>query len=177
MAGLLVAGLWFSSCGNQADHAQHEDHANHEQETMAAEESSEVAEVSGSLDKAKVEAMLTAYLPLKDALVATNGADAKEAAEKLVSTLEGMEAPVVEAAQKIAESDDPEVQRAEFKVISEGLYAALKSSGGLETKVYQQYCPMAFKNTGAYWLSTSNEILNPYFGDKMLNCGSVKEEL
>jgi hypothetical protein len=36
---------------------------------------------------------------------------------------------------------------------------------------------MAFNNEGAYWLSAEKEVNNPYFGDKMLHCGSVKEEL
>ena len=34
---------------------------------------------------------------------------------------------------------------------------------------------MAFNNTGAYWLSNSKEIYNPYFGDMMLNCGRVAD--
>jgi len=41
--------------------------------------------------------------------------------------------------------------------------------------LYLEYCPMANNNTGAYWLSNEKEIKNPYFGDKMLKCGSVKE--
>jgi Cu(I)/Ag(I) efflux system membrane fusion protein len=36
---------------------------------------------------------------------------------------------------------------------------------------------MAFNNEGAYWLSDSEQIRNPYFGDKMLTCGVVKEKL
>jgi hypothetical protein len=36
---------------------------------------------------------------------------------------------------------------------------------------------MAMNNEGAYWLSTSEKIRNPYFGDQMLTCGSVKDEL
>lgn len=36
-----------------------------------------------------------------------------------------------------------------------------------------QFCPM--KN--ASWLSDSKEVCNPYYGDKMLTCGSVKEEI
>jgi hypothetical protein len=43
--------------------------------------------------------------------------------------------------------------------------------------IYKQYCPMAFSNTGAYWLSESKEIRNPYFGDKMLKCGRIVSEI
>jgi membrane fusion protein, copper/silver efflux system len=30
---------------------------------------------------------------------------------------------------------------------------------------------------GAFWLSDSDKVLNPYFGDAMLTCGNVEEEL
>ncbi|MBA4058359.1 MAG: hypothetical protein C0490_26815, partial [Marivirga sp.] len=43
--------------------------------------------------------------------------------------------------------------------------------------LYLEYCPMANNNEGAYWLSNEKEIKNPYFGDKMLKCGSVKETI
>jgi hypothetical protein len=36
---------------------------------------------------------------------------------------------------------------------------------------------MAFNNKGAYWISSSKDILNPYFGDKMLKCGRVDSEV
>jgi Cu(I)/Ag(I) efflux system membrane fusion protein len=32
---------------------------------------------------------------------------------------------------------------------------------------------MANNNSGADWLSLEKVIKNPYFGDKMLTCGSV----
>ena len=34
---------------------------------------------------------------------------------------------------------------------------------------------MANDNQGAYWLSATKEIRNPYFGKQMLNCGSTEE--
>jgi hypothetical protein len=36
---------------------------------------------------------------------------------------------------------------------------------------------MAQDGKGAMWLSESKEIKNPYFGDKMMECGSVEEEI
>ena len=44
-------------------------------------------------------------------------------------------------------------------------------------KLYYQYCPMAFNNKGAYWLSNEEAIRNPYFGDKMLKCGLVERDI
>ena len=41
--------------------------------------------------------------------------------------------------------------------------------------MYKQFCPMAFEGKGGYWVSTSEDIKNPYYGDKMLTCGKVVE--
>lgn len=43
-----------------------------------------------------------------------------------------------------------------------------------ESAAYEVYCPMAFNDKGASWLSRKNEVLNPYFGASMLKCGEVK---
>lgn len=33
------------------------------------------------------------------------------------------------------------------------------------------YCPVAFNNSGGFWIQEEEDIMNPYFGSKMLNCG------
>jgi Cu(I)/Ag(I) efflux system membrane fusion protein len=43
------------------------------------------------------------------------------------------------------------------------------------TSVYIDFCPMANENNGGYWLSSFEEIKNPYFGKKMLTCGEIKK--
>lgn len=40
---------------------------------------------------------------------------------------------------------------------------------------YEFFCPMAFDNQGASWLSREKDVFNPYFGAKMLKCGEVKK--
>nr|MBA4168268.1 DUF3347 domain-containing protein [Chitinophagaceae bacterium] len=44
-------------------------------------------------------------------------------------------------------------------------------------KVYYQFCPMAFKNQGAYWLSDKREIRNPYLSSKMPTCGEIADSV
>ena len=36
---------------------------------------------------------------------------------------------------------------------------------------------MAFNNEGGFWFSEEKEIMNPYFGDKMLHCGSIQKTI
>jgi Cu(I)/Ag(I) efflux system membrane fusion protein len=68
-------------------------------------------------------------------------------------------------------------QRESFADFSQALYQSVKAFGIGGEEAYYQYCPMANDNQGAYWLSDTEKIRNPYFGDKMLTCGSVKETI
>ena len=127
--------------------------------------------------KADLSASVDAYIALKDAFVATDAAKAKDAAATLSTELKkaGFES-LVASSDKIAGSEDIKVQRAAFYELTTAFIPEVKKAE-LTSKVYVQYCPMAFDNTGANWLSTSSEIRNPYFGDMMLKCGKVEEEI
>lgn len=122
--------------------------------------------------------VLADYFALKDQLVKTDAVAAAKAAEKLVASLKAAKADnsQVEAASLIAQSKDVEAQRAAFKTLTDKLLEDIRQNKPGQT-VYVQYCPMAFGNTGASWLSDSKEVLNPYFGNRMLRCGRVKEEI
>jgi vacuolar-type H+-ATPase catalytic subunit A/Vma1 len=65
-------------------------------------------------------------------------------------------------------------QREHFEKMSEDVYDLVKGFGAGKP-VYKTFCPMAFNNKGAYWISTGMEVKNPYFGKEMLTCGKVQE--
>ena len=65
--------------------------------------------------------------------------------------------------------------RKSFDQLSELMFALVKNNTFEGIKIYKQFCPMAFNNEGAYWLSKNENILNPYFGEKMLTCGYTQE--
>lgn len=134
-----------------------------------------------SIDTEKDSNLLSNYLEIKDALVQTNGQAASKAAEKLVLNIPDDEDELMKSirfdAQHIADTENTDHQRDHFNTLSDNIYQWVKATGSYEQKLYRQYCPMAFDNQGAYWLSAEKEVNNPYFGDKMLRCGSVKEEL
>jgi hypothetical protein len=70
-----------------------------------------------------------------------------------------------------------EKKRSYFAHISEIVYCTVKSFG-LGSKLPNVYfCPMAFKEKGAYWLSESDAVRNPYFGSAMPACGDLVETL
>ena len=130
---------------------------------------------------------LTAYYRVKDALVATDAAKAKIQATTLSSALGTVDAAKLAAADKkaltmaqthaaaISKTGDVEDQREHFEMLSTSMIALAKATK--PAKAYVQFCPMAGGGKGASWLSDKKEVRNPYYGDKMLKCGSVKEEL
>jgi len=68
--------------------------------------------------------------------------------------------------------------RTAFYPLSRALIEAVATFGVSGSyPVYEHYCPMAFNDTGANWLDTSETIINPYFGDEMLHCGEVLSQL
>ena len=126
--------------------------------------------------------MVDAYLKIKDALVETNGKNAQESAKEAQVELEDAgdgEAVTLlkEEIDQIASTESVEHQREHFNNLSVHMYAMVKANEKVDMTLYRQYCPMAFDNTGAFWLSSSEEIRNPYFGDKMLKCGKVEETI
>ncbi len=72
---------------------------------------------------------------------------------------------------------DRAAQQVAFNAFNQALYRSIKAFGISGGTAYYQYCPMALDNNGAHWFSDTKEIRNPYFGDKMLKCGSVKETI
>jgi Cu(I)/Ag(I) efflux system membrane fusion protein len=60
--------------------------------------------------------------------------------------------------------------------LSDQLYHTFKKFK-VEIIGFRQFCPKAFNNSGGFWLSASDKIINPYFGDAMLNCENIEEEL
>jgi hypothetical protein len=120
--------------------------------------------------------VLAGYFDVKDALVKDDAAKAKEAAAALADKTGEYSDELNASLQAISGTDDIEEQRVAFEKLSEDMYAVAKADHGGKT-IYKQFCPMAFDDKGAFWLSDNKEILNPYFGASMLRCGSVKEEI
>lgn len=130
---------------------------------------------------------LTAYYGVKDALVATDAAKAKTSAVTLVAALGKVDVAKLSVADKkalttaktnalaISKTADVDVQRDQFEELSLSMITLAKATK--PAKTFVQFCPMAADGQGASWLSDKKEVRNPYYGDKMLKCGSVKEEI
>jgi len=122
----------------------------------------------------KTAAVFQHYIHIKTALVNSNATEAQSGAKMLIENTDNEE--LKSAVSKIADNDDIETQREAFSVVTTKIEPLLKKS--ISTgEIYKQFCPMAFNNTGGYWLSNDKEIQNPYYGEKMLKCGKVTETI
>ncbi|MBB3698795.1 DUF3347 domain-containing protein [Flammeovirga yaeyamensis] len=118
-----------------------------------------------------------AYFKLSECLVKSNPTAAQTYAKRLLATMpEGIDVGVKTATENIIASADLATQRKEFQAVT-AYYQKVAEEGNAGMDVYVVHCPMAFNNTGADWLSATNEVDNPYFGDEMLHCGRVMKEI
>ena len=135
----------------------------------------------------KILNMVQAYLGLKDALVATDLKKSLSAVLKLQEEFKNNKdafdtkslpfEKLNSSIMQLNSATSIEDLRAAFKPLSDNFIEVIKKSSGFNNVVYVQFCPMADGNKGATWLSLSEEIRNPYFGDKMLMCGTVQEKI
>lgn len=137
----------------------------------------------------QIEQLIKAYLPLKDALIADNTRLAQKQAKGIVVVLKRVNMKllsdqahlhwmqqfktILNEAEKLEQSNEIKAQRGHFYNLSQELIKSAQVFGVNEGQYFVQYCPMAKNDKGASWLSKEEEILNPYFGDAMLTCGSV----
>lgn len=143
--------------------------------------------------EAELEEVIYAYLRLKDALVGDNIVAADNAIGLMLKKIkevkpnqldgEGLKAwedhvnLYDDKLQEMQHVKGLEEKRSYFGHISEIMYCTIKSFGLKKGDLFAIYCPMAFDGKGAYWISETKEIQNPYMGDKMPTCGEIKEEL
>lgn len=196
-----AAFIFFANCsGNKKedDHAGHDSHTakdttENASESTAAKEASEPQFQVDAGFQNQLAGVFTSYVELKDAFVASDVNRVKEEAKQTDEAMGEVDmkllsgaahndwmnylTPIQNSLKEIQASADIEAQRKAFSNLSDNLYKSVKAFGLGGKDAFYEYCPMAFNNEGAYWLSDQRQIRNPYFGDKMLTCGEVKETL
>ena len=162
-------------------------------EMLSFEEISDVERISdiNPAFKAQLTKVYNAYLKMNDAFVESNAKSVANEAKKVIKAIESVDMALLEhdphmkwmdqleilnrTINAISKSNDIEEQRHEYIQFNLAFYESVKIFGLENTSAYFQYCPMANNDKGAYWLSSTKDILNPYFGDAMLTCGETKE--
>lgn len=143
--------------------------------------------------KKQLKSVLENYLSIKNSLVSSNSKESTKNSKLLIESLNKVDMKLVkgeshvfwmaqmkaitENTNGIIEATDISEQRNLFSSLSNTIISTTKSFGVKKDTFYVQFCPMAGNDKGAYWLSKESKIKNPYFGDEMLTCGSVKETI
>lgn len=152
----------------------------------------EQAKVDGQAKNFSIEPIIRDYLVLKNALAADNDKLAAKAGKQLLATLKTVDMKTVPAnkhsdymeitdnakenAEHIGDNTGKiDHQREHLASLSKDI-SDLITMLGTTQQLYQDFCPMYNKGKGAVWISEIKEIKNPYYGNKMLTCGSVKME-
>jgi len=129
---------------------------------------------------------------LNAAFMSDDGEEVKKAAQSLNKAVSGVDMMLLKGQahmdwmkylgqmnaglEKMTTTNSIVDQRQYLIEFSEGLYSSIKAFG-VGTEVFYQFCPMANSSKGAYWLSDSGDIQNPYMGSMMPKCGLTKETL
>lgn len=171
---------------NDAGMEMKSEHANHNHNEMAK------TNTVDTQNTPQLKAVFDSYFSVKDALVKTDAATSSAKANELVKAIKAVEMTKLSTeehtvwmkvmkeltanTEKIATSKDVAKQRETFALLSKNMYELAKVSKQ-EIPVYYQHCPMYNNGKGANWLSKEEAVKNPYYGSKMLTCGSVQETI
>ncbi|MBP3192097.1 DUF3347 domain-containing protein [Natronogracilivirga saccharolytica] len=154
------------------------------------EESAETALEDTAAER--FDSVLEEYLALTDALVASDTERAASNSELFYDAVQSFQQTDIDASLRadvgilnmtllemsdiITGSTDIEEQRGAYETLSETMIAMVQRLGHQRDTLYHQRCPMVNDGDGD-WLSTKEEIRNPYHGDRMMNCGSTVQQL
>lgn len=133
--------------------------------------------------------VLEKYFELKDAFVNSDVSEVKKYSESMLKQTERLKTvnlstvgqsnikEMIKMLNAITEIDEIAQQREHFVILSRDMVAFASNLDKVDKPVFVQYCPMANTNKGANWLSLSEDIKNPYYGEMMLTCGETVQKL
>ena len=125
---------------------------------------------------------LVAYFPVAKSLADDDDSASMKASSEFLSTLKGLKLPnspeLMKGAEMMAAAGDIKSRRAALKAVSDARIELVRNHGVDQVgDLFIVHCPMAFDNLGGDWLSAQPTVLNPYYGDAMLTCGSLRDTL
>lgn len=140
---------------------------------------------TSSADQAQVDALVQPYLDLRQLLAddqmqgvpeafAAIRVEAQQLSDSEDARVQSLARTLAKGAN--AEPQDLEQARKAFTDVSTAMIDLVKAvppTGAAAETLYVAYCPMV----KASWLQKTEEVANPYMGQKMLACGEVTETI
>lgn len=143
--------------------------------------------------KRQLEKVIKKYISLKESLASDQVKGAIELGKQMTAELKNVDMSLVKGdahiywmkemseiesqLNKLNSSIEIDAVRTSFDHLSLSIIKVAKSFGLEDKERYVQFCPMAFDDKGAYWLSDDSKVKNPYFGSQMLKCGVIKDTI
>ena len=141
--------------------------------------------------------LLQSYFSLKNAFINADTAKVNSAAVEVIQFADSLDiselkgdtsgmisetakyfaASISGSAKVVAGENKAEDKLREFNMITDALWSLTRTVKYEGQKVYYQFCPTAFDNTGGYWLSDKIDSGNPYMHDKGKDCSQVNDSL
>ena len=141
--------------------------------------------------------LLQSYFSLKNAFISADTAKVNSAAVEVIQFADSLDiselkgdtsgmisetakyfaATISGSAKAVAGENKAEDKLREFNMITDALWSLTRTVKYEGQKVYYQFCPTAFDNTGGYWLSDKIDSENPYMHGKGKDCSQVNDSL
>lgn len=194
--GIAIAATTLAAC-NSGSNKSTETQSISKDSTEVKQQTGDKTEATPGVEETKsavsIKAIVTTYLQLKNAFTVDNSTDAAAAGTTLENAFKTFDKTALSADQKkIFEDVEDDArehaehigknggniahQREHFEMLSKDVYDLVKTFGGGQA-LYKDFCPMYNNKKGAFWISETKEIKNPYLGKAMSTCGTVKEEM
>jgi Cu(I)/Ag(I) efflux system membrane fusion protein len=129
----------------------------------------------GLAEEREFDSMLGAYFGITNKLAT----DTAEGVADLATRIAGQAVNVTlkNAATALAETDRNDIAdvRMAYRQLGEAMIAYIRQHrSDIKNVPNLAFCPMAGAD-GSYWLTSEDQIRNPYFGSSMLRCGRFRE--
>jgi hypothetical protein len=191
--GLAIAATLIAACNNTNNNTSVSQNRTNSSLSNSPTDNPETSSAPNAVGTFSINEIVSQYLQIKNGLANDNGNDAANAGKAYVESISKMDktfltaekikiwddisANAKEMAEHIGENPDKlEHQREHFVILSSDMYDLVKTFGS-EQVLYKVFDSMANDGKGAFWLSETKEIKNPYMGRAMLTSGSIQEEI
>jgi hypothetical protein len=193
--GLAMVAATLAACNSNSNKSSESQNRSKDTQVISQTDNTTVTTLSDTdaQNAVSIKEIVNQYLQIKNALSNDNGKDAAIAGNAFVELMGKMDKislatdkkkiwddisdDAKEMAEHIGENADKlEHQREHFEMLSKDIYDLVKAFGS-DQVLYKVFDSMYNNGKGAFWLSETKEIKNPYMGKAMSNSGSIQEEI
>lgn len=193
--GLLAfTTIAFTACGSKNNNAGTVNKSVVPETAAAAKQVVDTVPANTPSTAVSIKDIVGSYLQMKNAFTKDNTSEAATAGKTLQAAFINFDTKTLSAQQQkiftdIADDAKEHAehiganggniahQREHFDMLSKDMADLIQTFGNGGQTLYKDFCPMYNKGKGAYWISETKEIKNPYLGKAMPTCGTVKEEI